>query len=369
MSVAVPTAPASPGVTTLSAGIPGAVWYPPVQSSTSSFERIDQGVDWSSTKPYTAIGSGTVYAVTSGFAGGTGTAVYIQLDHPIKWNGQTFSQVYYAETTPLVAQGQRVQVGEPVTGPGAAELGFANGTAPAAPLVGGLGAGTQPSSQGNAFYDFVQSLSGKSFPYTGSPYKAETNPLSGVPVAGTVFGAGQSVGEAAGSVVDTTTGFISEITSANFWIRALEMVAGFALVGMGLYLVLKDFGISTPTLPTPANRAADELEALTFEAKRSQAQARVAEGQSRVVTAQARQEYSPRVSRARAESAETTASSAAYSAEERAKQQRARTSRERANARAARSGATEAKRRAERARATEREQIFGTQMASDNPQY
>lgn len=121
----------------------------------AQYERVDQGVDYTQSTPYRAVGSGVVYHVGSGFVGGTGQSVYIRLDKPIVVNGRSYREVYYAETKPLVKVGQRVKEGQPVAGPGAAELGFASGGGPAAPLVGGLGAGTQPSQQGQDFYTFV----------------------------------------------------------------------------------------------------------------------------------------------------------------------------------------------------------------------
>lgn len=243
--------------------------------------------------------------------------------------------------------------------------------------MGTVAALTEKSGEGASFYaagtnNFLTALKNGGFgsiaAYAGSHSTSFTASLKQIPlVGGTVGGAVQGA-ESAVNATESVGHFLGDLTNPNFWIRALEMIAGFALVGLGLYLVLKDMGIPTPDVPTPAKRRANELESLLEEAKFSQAQARVAEGQSRVATAQARQEYSPRVSAARAQSAEATASSATFTAEERVKQQRAKTSEARAKARSARQGATEAKRRAERARAVEREQIFG-QMASDNPRY
>ena len=124
-------------------------------SKNTQFARVDQGVDYSQSEPYVAIGSGTVYHIGSGFAGGTGKAVYIRLDHPVLVNGRVYREIYYAETTPLVKVGQHVKAGQPIQSGGGAEIGFAHGNGPAAPLVGGLGSGTQATKQGSDFFDFV----------------------------------------------------------------------------------------------------------------------------------------------------------------------------------------------------------------------
>ena len=124
----------------------------------AKFARIDQGVDWNQSEPYRAIGSGTVVKIDHGFTGiapGDDWGIYIVLDHPVSVNGRTYSEVYYAETAPLVKLNQRVKAGQPVSQGGAAEIGFAHNGAPVAALVGGLGAGTQKSSAGQDFYDFV----------------------------------------------------------------------------------------------------------------------------------------------------------------------------------------------------------------------
>ena len=124
-------------------------------TSNAAFARVDQGVDYYQRQPYLAVAPGRVYAVTGGFAGGTGKAVYYELDTPVTVNGRSYKQLYVAETTPLVKVGQRVKEGTPLATGGSAELGFANGRTPAAPLVGGLGAGTQATREGHDFLDFV----------------------------------------------------------------------------------------------------------------------------------------------------------------------------------------------------------------------
>ena len=134
----------------------GAPTYVSPVAHDAKFARVDQGVDYQQARPYVAMGDGVVYALGRGFKGGTGQAVYIKLDHPITVNGRTYDEIYYAETTPMVKVGQHVKAGQAVASGGAAELGFAQGASPMAPLVGGYGAGTQASVQGHDFLDVVQ---------------------------------------------------------------------------------------------------------------------------------------------------------------------------------------------------------------------
>ena len=135
----------------------------------AAFARVDQGVDYYQRQPYLAVGPGRVYAVTGGFSGGTGKAVYYQLDTPVTVNGRTYNQLYVAETTPLVKVGQRVKAGTPLATGGSAELGFANGRTPYAPLVGGLGADTRPTQPGQDFLDFAKSPGEDVAPATAHP--------------------------------------------------------------------------------------------------------------------------------------------------------------------------------------------------------
>jgi hypothetical protein len=95
------------------------------------FGRIDQGVDFTSGLPYTALAAGTVVYIDRNFWQGT-PSVYEKLDTPVTVNGRTYDEIYYAETPALVHTGQRLVPGQPVTGPGSAELGFAAGNLPAA---------------------------------------------------------------------------------------------------------------------------------------------------------------------------------------------------------------------------------------------
>jgi len=126
-------------------------------SSGAKFERIDQGVDYQQSGSYTALGSGIVTKIATGWAGGTGQAVYIKLDNPITIGNQTYDGYYYAETTPLVRLNQKVNVGQPIASGGSAEIGFLVNGEPT-PLQGGLGASTKPTQAGNDFYSLVNQL-------------------------------------------------------------------------------------------------------------------------------------------------------------------------------------------------------------------
>lgn len=122
-----------------------------------TFLRVDQGVDYDTPDVARAIRSGTVSRVSpKSFAGGTGDVVYVTLDKPVTVAGRTYTQIYYAERTPLVKPGDHVQMGDPIMQGGTNEIGFANANAPAGILKGGLGAGTQPTQAGQDFLTFVK---------------------------------------------------------------------------------------------------------------------------------------------------------------------------------------------------------------------
>jgi len=160
-----PRVPPGGDVTTTGNVPTGSVWSgktskqgytsPIIQNAT--FERIDQGVDYSQVEPYVALGAGIVERISTGWAGGTGKAVYVKLNNPITIGGRTYTGYYVAETNPLVQVGQKVRVGQEIASGGAAELGFLINGAPT-PLQGGLGAGTKPTQAGTDFYYFVKSL-------------------------------------------------------------------------------------------------------------------------------------------------------------------------------------------------------------------
>jgi hypothetical protein len=126
-------------------------------SSSAIYARIDQGVDYSQSQPYTALGTGIVEDISTGWQGGTGQAVYVKLNKPVVVNGRTYYEYYVAETTPLVKKGDRVRVGQQIAKGGAAELGFLIGGQPTK-LVGGYGSGTKPTQAGKDFWDLIQAL-------------------------------------------------------------------------------------------------------------------------------------------------------------------------------------------------------------------
>jgi hypothetical protein len=156
----VPRTPPTPpgGNVSLPASGGTAGYVSPVQKS-AAFARIDQGVDYSQQGQYVALGSGVIQRIASGWSGGTGKAVYVKLDNPITISGITYDGYYVAETNPLVHEGQKVNVGQPIATGGSAELGFLVNGAPT-PLQGGLGASTQPTQAGKDFYSFVKGLLG-----------------------------------------------------------------------------------------------------------------------------------------------------------------------------------------------------------------
>jgi Transglycosylase SLT domain len=98
------------------------------------FGRIDQGVDLTSSHPYTALAAGTVVYIDPNFWQGT-PAVYEKLDTPIVVGGRSYDEIFYSETRALVHVGERLVPGQPVIGPGSVELGFASGNLPAAHSV------------------------------------------------------------------------------------------------------------------------------------------------------------------------------------------------------------------------------------------
>ena len=197
-------------------------------TSGAQFERIDQGVDYSQTKDYVAVAAGTVYDVCHGcFVGGSDTAVYIKLNQPVTINGHTYQDVYYAETTPLVKQGQTVTAGEAIAAGGAAELGFASGDSPAAPLVGGLGAGTQPTQAGRDFYALI---GGSSTTPSSSSTAPSSTPAASSSSGGGLFG-----------------GLESWLTGTAFLALAYMLLIGVA--GALLLTGAKGLGVKTPRLP------------------------------------------------------------------------------------------------------------------------
>jgi hypothetical protein len=115
------------------------------------FGRVDQGVDVTSGSPYPALAAGTVVHIDPNFWQGT-PAVYEQLDTPIMVGGRSYDEIYYSETRALVRTGQRLVPGQPVIGPGSAEIGFASGDLPAAHAIYHEGDATLA---GHDFYTYL----------------------------------------------------------------------------------------------------------------------------------------------------------------------------------------------------------------------
>lgn len=151
---------ASAGMAVPKAGSPTGGYVHPIGYG-ATLGRIDQGVDFMTSAPVKALGSGVIISVGGGMAGGTGTIIKQALDQPVTVNGRTYSAVYYSEQKPLVTQGQQVAAGDQVMGAGGNELGFLDANGNMAPLVGGVGAGSQPTQMGRDFADFVRSLKGR----------------------------------------------------------------------------------------------------------------------------------------------------------------------------------------------------------------
>lgn len=147
-----------------------------VNPVTGSFERVDQGVDFMATKLVRAVGDGVITSITKGMAGGTGDIIKEKLFKPININGRKYTGVYYSEETPLVKQGQRVSAGMNVMGSGGNELGFLDASGHMAPLVGGLGAGTQPTQMGSDFLALLHALGNS---HAAVPVTANNNPMTG----------------------------------------------------------------------------------------------------------------------------------------------------------------------------------------------
>ena len=155
-------------------------WVDPVPGA--GFERIDQGVDYIARTPVRAITGGKIVAIHP-FAQGEGVASHTQVvekfDKPIKVGANTYYGGYYAEETPLVKPGQKVKAGDPVMKAGSDEIGFLVGSGLAMPpLVGGLGAGTQPTQPGKDYAGIVTALGGPKAPGETNPAQALLNSLN-----------------------------------------------------------------------------------------------------------------------------------------------------------------------------------------------
>lgn len=227
----------------------------------SKYLRSDQGIDFLSPGPVRAIAAGVVSAISSGWQGGSGKGVYVTFDTPVTVYGRSYSQMYSAESVPLVKVGQKVGAGDPIASPGSVEVGFWP-----SPLVGGTGAGTKVNLQALDFGSFLSGLGlklpssavapsiggggGITGAVTGAAKGLADSSVFGVSPAG-VFGAGKSV-------VDTTvaTGkFLGKLSDPNYILRGLQMIAGAVLVFAGLFLLAKQVGLAA-SAPGPIGAVA-----------------------------------------------------------------------------------------------------------------
>lgn len=112
--------------------------------------RNDQGLDVVSKHDFLALKAGTVGKFSHGWSGGTGIGLYLTFDEPVKVLGTTYKQQYIAEGKPIVSEGDHVRAGKHLVQPASVEFGFWP-----SPLVGGKGAGSQPTQQS---YDWAWTL-------------------------------------------------------------------------------------------------------------------------------------------------------------------------------------------------------------------
>lgn len=249
----------------------------------SEYGRVDQGVDYLSRAPVRAIASGRIESHDQGMAGGTGDIIRERLDKPISVAGRTYQGVYYSERAPLVDVGATVRAGEPVMEPGSNEIGFLVGDQlDLPPLIGGLGAGTQPTQPGQDFAALVGDLGGPrvrgggTVTVTAGPprdHGSQHNDSTGSSLEGDV---GALVGFAGQPLVDTwhlgaSSGF-SFLNifgdSAQFlkaavwlidprnWLRLFEIVTGGILMLLGFLGLGVLFAARSDTVQEAAGVAA-----------------------------------------------------------------------------------------------------------------
>lgn len=233
----------------------------------AQFQRVDQGIDFNSPTAILAPVSGTVTNITSGWSGGTGKGTYLTFDHPVTVNGRTYTQFYTAETTPLVSVGSHVSAGTPLASQGATEIGFWP-----SPLIGGTGAGTQPTQQAVDFGTWIQGLGASvgSLPAPVNPGQTTLGSSglfspTGAPLTPPNLSIGQqvkSIGSTAAAPVtdvyhaaESVGTFLGKLTDPNFWLRALQITAGGVMILVGLYLLAKQVGLA-PDVPRPVRAAA-----------------------------------------------------------------------------------------------------------------
>lgn len=213
------------------------------------FGRVDEGVDYTQAQPFVAAASGFVSHIDWNFYRGT-PSVYVTLDNPITINGHTYRQIYYAETSALVKVGQRVVAGQPVIGPGTAEIGFANNNLPAAH-------GTYVEGQKTAAgTDFAEALA--NVLYRNPPDQTPDTKVTSVneQTGAQTTTAGPKTGGAVGGIASLAD-LLARISDPSYILRGLQIVAGAVLVLIGLYLLARQVGLAvSEQTPQPIRDAA-----------------------------------------------------------------------------------------------------------------
>ena len=210
----------------------------------SNYAGVDQGVDFRGAGQIPALGPATVTDVGRAhiIEGGTYPYVVYRLDSG-PYRGR---YVYVAENfVPAVHVGQHLKEGQSM---GAAlgsypfiEIGF-NKTPQGWNAVAPLGGAT---ATGQAMKRYIYGLIGTAPPVT-VPFNPAQAVLNQVNVAGSdpiqgAINTGRSVADLIGRLLDPA-----------FWLRALELVGGFLIAMLGLYLLARQAGVAgVPQPPTP----------------------------------------------------------------------------------------------------------------------
>lgn len=221
-------------------------------TSAAKFGRVDQGIDITQRTPFLAAASGVVSYIDRNFWRGT-PAVYITLDNPVTINGRTYTQLYYSETPALVNVGQRVRAGQPISAPGTAEIGFANNNLPAAH---GHYVEGQKTVEGQ---DFASALANVLYrnpaDITPDTSVTSTNLETGTSTTST----GPKTGGLVGGIANTVD-FLNRITNGDYILRGLEIVAGAVMVLLGVYLLTRQIGLASPSVPASLAPAREQAE-------------------------------------------------------------------------------------------------------------
>lgn len=225
--------------------------------SPAHYAGVDQGVDFTGAGPVPALDQATITDVgrSSIVEGGTYPYVIYRLDAgPYKGHF-----VYLAENfTPQVRPGQKVKQGQSVGRAKGSypyiEIGF-NKTPQGWNAVAPLGGAT---AAGQAIKSYIYGLIGTAPPVT-------------IPAGGTATGGGGggivSHIPVVGGIVsgtEATAHLFGKLLDPRFWLRALEVVGGFLLVLLGLYLLTRQVGLAD--VPEPGlvgglpDQAAAELQ-------------------------------------------------------------------------------------------------------------